>query len=90
LTGAPFDLIVATNILPYFDDTQLTLATSNIAAMLGPGGVFMHNEPRPVLGDITEAVGLRFEQLRRVTLASVTGAAGPLTDVVMLHRKSQE
>ncbi len=90
LTGAPFDLIVATNILPYFDDTQLTLATSNIAAMLGPGGVFMHNEPRPVLGDITEAVGLRFEQLRRVTLASVTGAAGPLTDVVMLHRKSQK
>lgn len=90
LTGAPFDLIVATNILPYFDDTQLTLATSNIAAMLGPGGIFMHNEPRPVLGDITEAVGLRFEQLRRVALASVTGPAGPLTDVIMLHRKSQK
>ena len=75
-------------MLPYFDDTQLMLAMSNVSAMLAPGGVFMHNEPRPVLGDITEAVGLRFEQLRRVTIASVTGASGPLTDVILLHRKS--
>jgi hypothetical protein len=88
LSAAPFDLIIATNILPYFDDTQLMLAMSNISAMLAPGGVFMHNEPRPLLGDITEAVGLRFEQLRRVTIASVTGASGPLTDVILLHRKS--
>jgi hypothetical protein len=88
LSAAPFDLIIATNILPYFDDTQLMLATSNIAAMLVPDGIFLHNEPRPVLGDITEAVGLRFEQLRRVTIASVSGGAAPLTDVVMLHRKS--
>ena len=87
LSSAPFDLIVATNILPYFDDAQLMLAITNVAAMLAPGGVFLHNEPRPVLGDITEAVGLRFEQLRRVTIASVSGGA-PLTDVVMLHRKS--
>jgi hypothetical protein len=85
---APFDLVIATNILPYFDDTQLMLAISNVAAMLAPNGVFMHNEPRPSLGDITDALGLRFEQLRRVSIASVSGAAGPLTDVVMLHRKS--
>jgi len=86
LTSAPFDVIIATNILPYFDDTQLMLAMSNVAAMLAPDGIFMHNEPRPVLGDITEAVGLQFEQLRRVTIASVSNGA-PLTDVVMLHRK---
>src|SRR3954468_7220715 len=36
LTGAPFDLIIATNILPYFGDVELTLALSNIAAMLAP------------------------------------------------------
>ncbi len=83
-----FDLIIATNILPYFDDTQLSLAISNVAAMLAPDGIFLHNEPRPVLGDITEAVGLHFEQLRRVTIASVSGGVAPLTDVVMLHRKS--
>ena len=87
LSGPPFDLIIATNILPYFDDPQLMLATSNVAAMLAPDGIFLHNEPRPVLGDITEAVGLHFEQLRRVTIATVSSATGPLTDVVMLHRK---
>jgi hypothetical protein len=87
LSGAPFDLIIATNILPYFDDPQLALAISNVAAMLVPDGIFLHNEPRPMLGDITEAVGLHFEQLRRVTIAAVTDGA-PLTDVVMLHRKS--
>ena len=90
LSSAPFDLVIATNILPYFDDTQLMLAMSNVAAMLAPDGIFLHNEPRPVLGDITEAVGLRFEQLRRVTIASVSGGAAPLTDVVMLHRKKQK
>lgn len=87
LTSDPFDLIIATNILPYFDDTQLMLAITNVAAMLTPDGVFIHNEPRPLLGDITDAVGLRFDQLRRVTIASVAGGGAPLTDVVMLHRK---
>ena len=90
LTSDPFDLIIATNILPYFDDGELMLATSNIAAMLAPNGIFIHNEPRPSLGDIAEAVGLRFDQLRRVTIASVGGGAAPLTDVVMLHRKSDK
>ena len=39
LDGERFDLIIATNILPYFDDPQLALAVANIAAMLAPGGV---------------------------------------------------
>jgi hypothetical protein len=82
-----FDLIVATNILPYFDDVQLMLAMSNVAAMLAPGGVFLHNEAREVLGDITTAVGLPFEQSRHVVIASVRGAAAPLYDSVWLHRK---
>ena len=47
LAGERFDLIVATNILPYFDDPQLALAVANIAAMLAPGGAFLHNEQRP-------------------------------------------
>ncbi len=54
----PFDLVIATNILPYFDDGELMLAMSNIAAMLAPGGVFLHNEGRPMLGDVTTAVRL--------------------------------
>jgi hypothetical protein len=46
LEGPAFDLIIATNILPYFDDVELMLAMSNVNQMLVPGGVFLHNEPR--------------------------------------------
>jgi len=87
LEGAQFDLIVATNILPYFDDTKLMLALSNIHAMLMPGGVFMHNESRPVMVSLTGALGMRFEQSRQVTIASVTGAP-PLADTIWLHRRA--
>ena len=47
LDGEPFDLIIATNILPYFDDTQLALAMTNIAAMLAPGGAFCTTSSAP-------------------------------------------
>jgi hypothetical protein len=87
LEGAQFDLIVATNILPYFDDTKLMLALSNIQAMLMPGGVFMHNESRPVMVSLTAALAMPFEQSRQVTIASVTGAP-PLADTVWLHRRA--
>jgi hypothetical protein len=87
LNGPPFDLIIATNILPYFDDGELMLAMSNVAGTLAPGGVFLHNEARPVLGELTAALGLPFEQSRHVIIASVRGAPAPLFDSVWLHRK---
>jgi hypothetical protein len=77
LNTPAFDLIIATNILPYFDDTQLVLAMTNIAGMLAPGGVFLHNEARPVLGEMTSALGVPFEQSRYVVIASVRGALRP-------------
>jgi hypothetical protein len=89
LDAPAFDLIVATNILPYFDDVELMLAMSNIAGMLGPGGVFLHNEARPVLGEITDALGLPFDQSRHVVIASVRGAPAPLYDSVWVHRKGK-
>jgi hypothetical protein len=87
LDAPAFDLIIATNILPYFADVELMLAISNIAGMLAPGGVFLHNEGRVILGEITEALGLPYEQSRHVTIASVRGAPAPLVDSVWLHRK---
>ena len=90
LAGKPFDLVVATNILPYFDDGELMLAMTNVAAMLAPGGVFLHNEGRPLMGAITDAVGLPFEQSRHVVIATVRGAPAPLFDSVWLHRKVKE
>jgi hypothetical protein len=87
LTEPPFDLIVATNILPYFDDRQLMLALGNITAMLGPGGALLHNEPRPLLREIATAFGVPFEQSRQAVIATVRGAA-PLVDSVWLHRRA--
>ena len=85
LTGSPFDLVIATNILPYFDDQQLALAASNIAAMLAARGLFLHNEARPILGELTAAFGLPFEQSRHAVIATVAGAPAPLFDSVFLH-----
>ena len=38
-----FDLIVATNVLVYYDVFEQALAVANIAAMLNPSGVFLAN-----------------------------------------------
>ena len=89
LDEAPFDLVIATNILPYFDDMELMLAMSNVAAMLAPGGVFLHNEARPLMQGVTAALALPFEQSRQAIIATVRGAAAPLGDSVWLHRKTQ-
>jgi hypothetical protein len=89
LDAPGFDLVIATNILPYFDDVQLALAMSNVAAMLAPGGVFLHNEPRPFLGELGEAFGVRFEHSRHAVIATVRGGAPPLGDSIFLHRKRE-
>jgi hypothetical protein len=88
LPEAPFDVIVATNILPYMDDVELMLAVSNVAAMLAPGGAFLHNEARPLLGELTSVLGLPLAQSRHAIIATVKGAPAPLADSVWLHRKA--
>jgi len=42
--GDGFDLIVATNILLYYDVFEQSLAAANIAAMLRPGGFLLSND----------------------------------------------
>jgi hypothetical protein len=84
-----FDLVVITNVLPYLDDRELMLALANIAAMLEPGGVLLHNEPRPLVGEATTRVGLPLVHARNATIATVTGAPTPLADMVFIHRRTQ-
>ncbi len=84
--GERFDLVIATNVLVYFDDVELTLALANIAAMLTPDGVFLHNEMRAGFADAAAAAGLRGEQAREVMIASVDGAP-PLADTVSIYRR---
>ena len=86
LNDAAFDLVIATNILPYFDDVGLMLALSNIASMLAAGGVLLHNESRPLMQEVTTAVGLPPAQSRHAVIATVAGAP-PLADSVWLHWK---
>lgn len=86
LSGQPFDLVIATNILPYFDEVELTLALANIAGMLAPGGILLHNEPRPGLPELAAAAGLPLQQARQASIATVAGAA-PLVDTIFLHRR---
>jgi hypothetical protein len=38
-----FDLVIATNILVYYDTFEQSLAAMNIASMLAPGGLFLTN-----------------------------------------------
>jgi hypothetical protein len=48
-----FDLVVATNILVYYDVFEQQLALANIAAMLRPGGLFLTNTPVPPVPPMT-------------------------------------
>jgi hypothetical protein len=81
--------VVVTNVLPYFDDVELMLAMRNISSMLVPGGVLLHNEARPLLRDVTAALGLPVEQSRHAVIATVRGAAAPLFDSIWLHRRAR-
>ena len=42
-TGRPFDLVIATNVLVYYDSLDQSLAFARIEAMLQPGGFFLTN-----------------------------------------------
>ena len=42
-TGPPFDLVIATNVLVYYDRLDQALAFAGIEAMLRPGGFFLTN-----------------------------------------------
>jgi 2-polyprenyl-3-methyl-5-hydroxy-6-metoxy-1,4-benzoquinol methylase len=47
--ASAFDVIVATNVLTYYDPFEQTLALLNVTRMLKPGGVFLSNDPIAVL-----------------------------------------
>ena len=80
-----YDLVVATNVFPYFTDTELALALSNVSAMLRGGGYLVHNETRPMLQWLARASGLAPFQLRSVIVAP--HAHRPTYDAVWIHRK---
>lgn len=77
-----YDLVIVTNVFPYFSDMELPLALTNIAAMMKPGGYLLHNEPRPLPAAM---VGLPLQQARIVLLAK--GKQGEFFDGIAIHQK---
>ena len=80
-----YDLAIATNVLVYFSSDELALAVANIAAMLRPGGWFLHNELRPELDELAAAAALEAVQARTIRIAE--GRTAPLFDSFALYRK---
>ena len=78
--GEEFDLVVATNILVYYDRFQQVLAMAGIARMMRAGGVFLSNTVLPAQRPMAlEYLG------RRSVSYSVSGSYGD--DVVAYRRR---
>ena len=85
LTGEPFDLVVVTNVLLYFNPKELTLALANIAGMLKRGGYLIHNDLRPEIDGDAVMFGLGPVQAR--TLRVARGSTDPLFDSFAIYIK---
>lgn len=77
--GAGFDLVVATNVLVYYDLFEQALAMASIAHMMNRGGIFLANHALPAIHpQALEYLG------RRSVSYSRSGAYG---DDVVVYRK---
>jgi hypothetical protein len=81
-----FDLVVATNILVYFDRRELALAFANIAGLLREGGYFIHNELRQEVEELGAAAGMPVADARMIRLFQNDRRA--LFDGQVVHRKA--
>lgn len=84
-----YDLIVVTNVFPYFSDLELAMALTNISRMLAREGYFVHNEPRVTARTITQSLDLPLRHSRTVLVAAASARerVTPLYDFVGIHQK---
>jgi len=80
LDGEEFDLVVATNILVYYDRFQQALAMAGVARMMNRGGVFLSNTVLPA----QKPAALEYLGRRGVAYSS-SGSYGD--DVVVYRRR---
>jgi hypothetical protein len=78
--GQGFDLVIATNVLVYYDRLQQALAMANIARMMNSGAVFLANNVLPA----QHTTSLEYLGRKSVTY-SRTGVYGD--DVVVYRRR---
>lgn len=84
--SASFDLVVVTNVFPYFSAPELLFALTNISAMMATGGYLVHNELQTVPSTFVTALGLPLRQARTVMITS--DKVTPLFDGVAIHQKT--
>jgi len=77
--GRKFDLVVATNILVYYDRFQQALAMASIASMMSPGGIFLANDALSA----HHVKSLEFLDRHAVAYAK----SGPYGDNVLAYRR---
>ncbi len=77
--GSGFDLVVATNILVYYDRFQQALAMAAIARMMNPGGAFLSNTVLPT----QRPAALEYLGRRNVSYS----ASGSYGDDVVAYRR---
>jgi hypothetical protein len=87
--GSPanYDLVVVTNVFPYFSPPEALLALTNISAMLAEGGYLIHNELQTLPASFFTPLGLPLRQARTVSIAP--SATAPLFDGVAIHQKTK-
>jgi len=83
-----YDLVIVTNVFPYFKPTELLFALTNISAMLAEGGYLIHNELQTIPSFFITPLGLPLRQARTVLIASSENA--PLFDGVAIHQKAKK
>ena len=74
-----FDLVIATNILVYYNRFQQALAMANIAAMMRPGGLFLTNDALSA----HHTTALKFLDLHHADFAKDS----PSGDMVLVYRR---
>ena len=80
-----YDLVIITNVFPYFNQIELSLAITNIAAMMKENGYLLHNEDRPELQSFALLNGIPATQSRTALIAGQQHKA--LFDGVVIHQK---
>jgi len=83
--GSRYELVVATNVLLYFEERELGLALANLAHALAPGGFLLHNDVRAEVGSLSRALGLPIVQAPMVRL----DPKRPVYDAAVLHRRAE-
>jgi len=83
LDGEAFDLVVATNVLIYYDVFEQALALSNVNAMLKPGGFLLANVSAPDL----VSVALRPVDTTRAVVARGSAAQEDIVEFLVWYRR---